>query len=293
MLLQRGGRAFGAALRCMPRTRAVQLPAAGNWQLRLLGTSHAARDAPTAAGDTAARKPPAVRRFWRHASVGEQDGDLVIRLDARAIKTPDGRLVRIPAAQRTLAWLVAGEWESQKEFLGPHSLPLTSLVSRAIDGLSEPAARADVIAKLLKYFHTDSVCLHDEHPRALVALQQQHYAPLVAWARAAYGIDVATTTDMFALRQAPAATDALRAAVGKFSPLKLAALERAVMAAKSFLIGLALVEQRISAEDAAQAALVEATAQTQLWGELENAHDLDNAAMRQILGASACAAMDA
>ncbi|KAJ2441526.1 chaperone [Coemansia sp. RSA 2440] len=65
------------------------------------------------------------------------------------------------------------------------------------------------------------------------------------------------------------------------------------MTAKSFLIALALVEQHVSVEDAACAAQVEATAQTQLWGELENAHDLDNAAMRQILGASACAALNA
>ncbi|KAJ2159039.1 chaperone [Coemansia sp. RSA 552] len=241
-------------------------------------------------------KPPKTRRFWREVSVGVQDGGsggYVVRLDKRAIKTPDGKVVCIAQEQPMLAWLVAGEWESQQEFLGLHSLPLTSLVSRAIDGLGDPGMRGGVVDKLLQYFQTDSVCIREEFPRSLVELQERHYTPIVDWARAAYGIDIQTTTNMFGLRQAPEAAKKLREVAMGFSPLKLAALERAVMTAKSFLIGLALVEQQITAEAAAQASLVEATAQIQRWGELENAHDLDNAATRQILGASACAAAGA
>ncbi|KAJ2366830.1 chaperone, partial [Coemansia sp. RSA 2611] len=89
------------------------------------------------------------------------------------------------------------------------------------------------------------------------------------------------------------ATQTLRKVLTEFSPLKLAALEKATMAAKSLLIGLALVEHHVSAEDAAMAAQVESNSQTQLWGHLENAHDIDNAALRQILGASACVTIGA
>ncbi|PIA14879.1 ATP12-domain-containing protein [Coemansia reversa NRRL 1564] len=236
---------------------------------------------------------PTIRRFWRDVSVGEHDGDYVVLLDKRPIKTPDGKLVRISQGQRVLAWLLAGEWESQKDTLNAHSLPLTSLVSRSIDGLSNPNTRADVINRLLNYFQTDSVCLHDTHPRALVDLQQKYYSPIVDWARSTYDIDIQTTSDIFALRQKNASVEKLRDIVSEFSPLKLAALERAVMSAKSFLIGLALVQLHITVEEAAMAAQAEANAQTQFWGELENAHDLDNTAMRQVLGASACTAIGA
>ncbi|KAI9500447.1 hypothetical protein BX070DRAFT_195868 [Coemansia spiralis] len=236
---------------------------------------------------------PPIRRFWRNVNVEERDGKFVVLLDKRPIKTPDGKIVQIPKRQAALAWLVGGEWESQKELLGSHALPLTSLLCRSIDGLSDPQVRADVISKLLKYFQTDSACFHEEYPRVLVELQQKHYTPIVEWAKSKYGIDIQTTTNIFALRQPPESTKDLRDAVSEFSPLKLAAFEKAVMTAKSFLIGLALVEQRISAEEAAMAAQVEANSQMQLWGELENAHDIDNAAIRQILGASACAALEA
>ncbi|KAJ2612413.1 chaperone [Coemansia sp. RSA 1694] len=239
------------------------------------------------------KAPAAVRRFWRSAGVGERDGKYVVTLDGRPIKTPDGTQVQLGREQHVLAWLVAGEWETQSEFLGAHSLPLTSLVCRSIDGLSDAVVRADVVDKLLKYFHTDSACLHEEYPHALVELQQRHYAPIVAWASAKYGIEISVTPDMFALRQTAEAAETLRRVLAGFSPLKLAALEKATMSAKSLLIGLALVECHVTAEDAAMAAQVETNSQTQLWGQLENAHDIDNAALRQILGASACASIGA
>ncbi|KAJ1824717.1 chaperone [Coemansia sp. RSA 2671] len=238
-------------------------------------------------------KAPAVRRFWRSAGVDSRNGKYVVTLDDRPIKTPNGAQVQLAPSQRTLAWLMAGEWETQKEFIGAHSLPLTSLVCRSIDGLSDTATRADVVDKLLKYFHTDSACLHEEYPHTLVELQQRHYTPIVEWARKAYGIEISLTSDMFALKQTEQATQTLRKVLTEFSPLKLAALEKATMAAKSLLIGLALVEHHVSAEDAAMAAQVESNSQTQLWGHLENAHDIDNAALRQILGASACVTIGA
>ena len=47
-------------------------------------------------------------------------------------------------------------------------------------------------------------------------------------------------------------------------------MERATYTAKSFLVGLALVERRISVEDAARAASVEVDSQIALWGEVED-----------------------
>ncbi|KAJ1644533.1 chaperone [Coemansia asiatica] len=250
-------------------------------------------DSDSGAAALAQNKAPTIRRFWRNVGVEERDGALAVVLDNRPIKTPDGQQIRIAPSQSILAWLVAGEWEAQREFLGSHSLPLTSLVCRAIDGLADQQVRIDVIDELIKYFHTDSACLHEHFPQSLVDLQLKHYMPIVSWARETYGIDIAVTDNIFALRQSSQAADELRRVVSLFCPLKLAAFEKAVMTAKSFLIGLALVEQRITAEQAAAAAQVETSAQTQLWGELENAHDIDNAAIRQILGASACASIGA
>lgn len=78
--------------------------------------------------------------------------------------------------------LIANEWENQDEVLKQHALPTvsfvlftipaggmrirlevrdaddqTSLASRAIDGLSDPATREGVINALMEYLETDTI----------------------------------------------------------------------------------------------------------------------------------------
>lgn len=79
--------------------------------------------------------------------------------------------------------VIAHEWDRQSKLLKPHSLPMvsdgharfmdeglsvthlillvvvvqTSLASRAIDGLSDPVTKAQVIQVLNRYLHTDTV----------------------------------------------------------------------------------------------------------------------------------------
>lgn len=48
------------------------------------------------------------------------------------------------------------------------------------------------------------------------------------------------------------------------------ALERAVYASKSLVIGLALVKNRLTANEAAEAAQIEVRSQIEKWGEVED-----------------------
>jgi len=62
------------------------------------------------------------------------------------------------------------------------------------------------------------------------------------------------------------------------------------MVSKSFLIGLALVERKLSVEEASKASSIETISQTTRWGELE-AHDVENEDIRRQLGSVACTVM--
>lgn len=79
----------------------------------------------------------------------------------------------------------------------------TSLASRALDALSDspslpsaPASaepkhknRAEVVAALLKYLDTDTICFHEEKPWRLVKLQDERWVPILDWVKEAYGCD--------------------------------------------------------------------------------------------------------
>jgi len=209
-------------------------------------------------------------------------------LDKRPLKTPSGKPLAIPPSRPLLASLIAHEWDSQDNVIKPHALPMTSLASRAIDGLHNPTVHVEVRKALLRYFETDTICFHEEHPATLVRLQEEHWMPLIAWATTTFDVEIRVFHELLGTSQPVEALRALEKAIEDYDPWKLAALERAVYTTKSFLIALALVEGRITAEQAAQAAQVEVLSQIERWGEVEDSHDVDHHDVRRQLGSVAC-----
>lgn len=80
-----------------------------------------------------------------------------MRLDGRNLKTPSGAVLAIPADRPLLASLIAREWAEQDRLIRTHSLPMTSLAARAIDGLETPAEREGVCDELIKYLDTETI----------------------------------------------------------------------------------------------------------------------------------------
>lgn len=113
--------------------------------------------------DTATNKAErTLRRFWKKVDVAYYPTSspyphLRIRLDGRNLKTPSGNLLAIPANRPLLASLIAREWAEQDKVLKMHSLPMTSLAARAIDGLSEERIREQVCNELIKYLETETI----------------------------------------------------------------------------------------------------------------------------------------
>ena len=134
----------------------------------------------------------------------------------------------------------------------------------------DPSVREEVINKLMTYFDTDATCYHEEYPEILTTLQDAHWKPLIAWVSETYNVKINTTTGIFAVKQPVETRDKLRAVVEQMGALELAALEKAIMSSKSFLIGFAVVKGGLTVEQAAQAAHVEMNAQIDRWGEVED-----------------------
>lgn len=107
-------------------------------------------------------------------------------------------------------------------------------------------------------------------PSALVRLQKEHWDPLVKWLKDTYGITLGQTTGFGLPEHSEGARDKLRAVLAEMDGWELAAFERAVYATKSFVIALAFVKGRITANEAAEAAHVEVRSQIEQWGEVED-----------------------
>ncbi|CAG8563345.1 3024_t:CDS:2 [Paraglomus brasilianum] len=160
----------------------------------------------------------------------------------------------------------------------------TFLVTRAIDTLEKDSEeRQEVISRLLYYFDRDKICQPYLFPKTFVDLQQQHWDPIVEWAKERYDVKIELSETDFRYLQLTEAKDKFRAIVNAFDGLKLSAFERATILSNSFLIALGLVEKRLGVEEAVSAASTETNAWIMTWGNVELALDSDQDQLRQQL----------
>jgi len=227
-------------------------------------------------------------RFWKTVDLQERGDSFSITLDSRPLKTPAGKPLLLPRSKRLAAALIVTEWENQRNVLKLHALPMTSLAARAIDTMNEATTRVDVRTSLFKYLDTDTICFHQEYPESLVRLQKEHWDPLLTWARDTFDIELLTSDTLLLNAQPEATKRKLDKVLQGFDPWQMAAMERVTYTTKSFIIALALVHGRISAEQAALTSQVEVASQIERWGEVEDSHDVDYHDVRRHIGSAAC-----
>ncbi len=205
-----------------------------------------------------------MKRFYKEASVAEAaEGGYAVCLDGKPMRTPAGTALRLPRA--ALAEAVAEEWRAQGEDILPHTMPVTQLVSTALDRV--PAQRAAILAHVLSYAGTDLLCYRAAAPADLAARQTALWQPVLDWLTARLGVELAVTEGILPITQSEAALAALAARVADYDDFTLAAFQAAVAGLGSLFLALAVAERRLDAEEAVAASLLDETYQIELWGE--------------------------
>lgn len=169
----------------------------------------------------------------------------------------------LPSA--ALAEAVAQEWRGQAETINLHTLPLTRIAATAIDRVA--ARKSEVVTELAAFAETDLLCHRATEPADLVARQAAIWQPLLDWASLRYAASLTVINGISGPPQPTESLAALRQALAGLDSFKLAALGLAVPVAGSLVIGLALAEGRVSADEAFAAAELDATYQIEFWGE--------------------------
>lgn len=248
-------------------------------------------------------------RFWEKVTVGtSQNGEgLVIQLDGKAIKTPGGRPLVIPSQKKALAHLIAHEWRVLPSLkIKPHSLQLTSLAARAVDLSAElqpvhgDPVREDIVDALLPYLDTDTLLVFaplKDCEGTLRPAQEEVYRPIISAAEAFWGPGVILSwLDTEICIAGNTQSEETKKIVGDWirglDTWHLVALERATMTAKSLISGMNIATRKMCVEDVAVACTLETIHQTQVWGEVEDTHDVDFHDMRRSLGSAYLLASD-
>ena len=199
-----------------------------------------------------------MKRFYKEVSIG--DGFSIL-LDGKPVKTPMRKTLVLPT--RALAEAIAEEWRKQGEKVDPFGMPLTKLANTAIDRVvgREDEAIGDITA-----YANDLLCYRAEAPADLVARQNQNWDPLLDWTEERYGARLQVRVGITHIVQPEEVVAALRQAVGQYESFVLAALHSAVTICGSLVLGLALADGRLDAEEAFALSQLDERYQAEKWG---------------------------
>jgi chaperone required for assembly of F1-ATPase len=222
-----------------------------------------------------------MKRFYEKAELFESAVGHGVILDRRPVKTPGKR--ELIAPNRVLAAAIAEEWNAQKDDIRPERMALTRLANTAIDQVA--AQREAVIKQTANYAGTDLVCYRATHPPALAARQLAVWQPLIDWAVLRFDAPLVLTIGVIPKRQPAASLRAFAAAVAQQDNFTLTALHVATAASGSLVIGLALIEGQLDAQEAFTASQLDESFQIEAWGE-----DVEQAERRRALAADIAAA---
>jgi chaperone required for assembly of F1-ATPase len=204
-----------------------------------------------------------MRRLYSKAEPVPREHGYGIALDGRPVKTPGKGDLTVPTG--ALAAAIAEEWNAQEGEVRPTTMPLTRLATTTLDRVA--TQRGAVVQQTANYAGTDLLCYRARHPPALAARQQTMWQPLIDWAVLRYDAPLSVTNGVIPKIQATASLRAFAAAVAELDDFALTALHLATTACGSLVLGLALLEGRVDAQEAFAASQLDESFQIETWGE--------------------------
>jgi chaperone required for assembly of F1-ATPase len=202
------------------------------------------------------------KRFYREVTVAARGSGYAVHLDGRPLLTP-GKIVLVLPTE-ALASAIAEEWSAQVEHIDPLSMPLTRLANSVRDQVEgrEAVVRADIV----KFAGSDLLCYRAEGPEGLVRAQAEAWDPVLAWARATLGADLAVGTGLMHVAQPDASRVAIEAAVSEYESFRLASAHVITTLLGSVVLMLATLADSVAPEEAWRAAHVDEDWQASKWG---------------------------
>lgn len=203
------------------------------------------------------------KRFYSEVACDESEEGWVVLLDGRALRSPAGRRLVLPAL--SLADCLAGEWRAQDERIDLASMFNTR---RAYGLADRPAGRrADLIAQAVAYAGTDLVCYLADRPAELRERQERAWGPVRDWAGDAHGVRLNTVSGILPLAQPETSLEAMRRHAGGLDDVRLDGLCAAIGLTGSAVLGLGVERGRLSAPEALDLSRIDEIFQAEQWGE--------------------------
>ena len=201
--------------------------------------------------------------FWNLVTIKQDASEYCIYLDNHLLKTPKKTVLKLPNYK--LANLLVDEWKQQKDEIDFTKMPANRLANAAIDQTRNQIFETKKI--LEEYADTDLLFYRAEKPQELIDEQILIWDPFISWAENRFYIKLNITTGVIPIRQHPKSIESLVSQMTQMSSFQLTVFNKLVTISGSYILGLAALENTMSAESIWNAAILDENWQASIWGE--------------------------
>ena len=212
------------------------------------------------------------KRFWKNVHVFSSETGYFIKLDDKILKTPAKKQMMLPT--EALAKKVASEWDEQVEEIDPTTMPFTKSANAALDKVSEQYVEVSTL--LSEYGETDLLYYRADSPLELQKRQKNGWDPIVKWAENTFKVQITCGTGIVYIPQNEKLLSETRKKINNLSIFELTAFHDMVSITGSLILGLAIINGRLSAEEAYKLSRIDEQWQLEQWGEDEEAQVASN-----------------
>lgn len=216
----------------------------------------------------------AKKRFYKKASlVNEGKANFEITLDSKKLKTPGGTPLTV--VSEPLALAVAHEWNSQKEIVLLSQMHLTGLCSIAIDNPTK-ATKYDLVDNVLNFLETDTILFFSDDQENLYTRQKLQWQPIIDWFCERYQITISPSTSLAVPPKISAgAREVIRRHLLSYNFEAVHGFAFGIDAIKSIPLMCAIIDNRLTIDEAVRLSRLELDFQIEHWGNVEWAHELE------------------
>lgn len=185
-----------------------------------------------------------MKRVYKLASHTKTEDGFVLQLDGKGVKTPLGQPLAAP--NKALADAIVQEWASQGDVIVADDMPMTQMLTTALDRTRE---RDALTKSLLKYLDTDLLCYRVKEPEELARRQKEVWDRWLVWFDEHFESPLETTFGLDALKQSERTHKQIWNYMEALDEYYFSVLQVITSVSGSIVLALAFLEHEASEED--------------------------------------------
>jgi len=209
-----------------------------------------------------------MKKFWETIEIKKVSSkEFYILLDNKKLKTPLKK--ELILSNHLMAKEVLKEWDHSSEIINIDDLVFYSLLSTAIDRVSEE--RNSYINDIINFIDTDLICYRADNPIDLVSFQNKQWDPIISFIEKYINTKVSVFKGVMPSQQSSKVHHRFKNLIVELSDVQISVLHRITNLVGSVFLSLCILKKDLTNKQAFELSFLDELWQAENWGYEEDA----------------------